>query len=574
MPKVTFFENFGGNNMKARLVFLSGEEKNIDISIFENSGIMQAKLNKELISNEVDYIDFLYDYFTAKAGDSGYFVWDAPTYGTVITKFSERKDNELVNPSSAVSCYGWNQGEEGIAAIVTGMHCDFGMVCGVKENNYYLYPRFYIDGDEPYEDICIEFHKLNNGSYAEMAKVYREYQLEFGGCVPLKERVKRDARLAKSIDGIYVRIRQAWKPVPSPVAFQTSETEPELYVACTFSQVTEIAKEFSKQGIKNAEFCLVGWNKGGHDGAFPQIIPVEPKLGGEVALRKTIKEVQSLGYSIVCHDNASEAYYIADNFDKNDIIIKKDGTCRANGLWGGGLAHKICPECQYKKYEPEHQLIIKDLGFEGIHYIDTITIVHLMKCYHKNHSMTKKQAAEWYLKIMKMSRENFGGFSSEGNFDFAAEGMDFALYERMRGSNPPEMGDKYIPFFDIAYHGIISYNLSTETVNYSLKSSRERLMAIETNSRPAAYFYSRFMTDPNANWMGKNDFTTADIEQIEFSTAKIKQMAEDYDMLKAERFEYIENHEEIGENIYRTTYSNGTVVTVDYNNESFDISRK
>ena len=62
-------------------------------------------------------------------------------------------------------------------------------------------------------------------------------------------------------------------------------------------------------------------------------------------------------------------------------------------------------------------------------------------------------------------------------------------------------------------------------------------------------------------------------EQLAESVSRIKRMSEDYDLLKPERFEFIENHEEIEENVYCTTYSNGTRVIVDYNKEKFEIIR-
>lgn len=56
-----------------------------------------------------------------------------------------------------------------------------------------------------------------------------------------------------------VRIRQAWKPVPSPVPYQTPENEPPLMPVVTFDRVADIAREFKRQGVDKAEFCLVGW---------------------------------------------------------------------------------------------------------------------------------------------------------------------------------------------------------------------------------------------------------------------------------------------------------------------------
>ena len=60
---------------------------------------------------------------------------------------------------------------------------------------------------------------------------------------------------------------------------------------------------------------MVGWNKSGHDGRWPQAFPVEEKLGGEEGLREAILHANKLGYYIAAHTNSSDAYTIADNFD-------------------------------------------------------------------------------------------------------------------------------------------------------------------------------------------------------------------------------------------------------------------
>ena len=76
------------------------------------------------------------------------------------------------------------------------------------------------------------------------------------------------------------------------------------------------------------------------------------------------------------------------------------------------------------------------------------------------------------------------------------------------------------------------------------------------------------------NWMGLEDFITETDEQLKDSVTKIKQMSDDYDSMKPERFEFIDNHEEIADGVFKTTYSNGTEVTVDYNKETVDVVRK
>lgn len=96
-------------------------------------------------------------------------------------------------------------------------------------------------------------------------------------------------------DSLYIRVRLAWKPAPSPVEDQTPETEPPLHVACTFEDVERIMRSYKEAGVDKAEFCLVGWNSKGHDGRWPQVFPVEEELGGEEGLLKLIAEAKRLG---------------------------------------------------------------------------------------------------------------------------------------------------------------------------------------------------------------------------------------------------------------------------------------
>ncbi|MBE7038400.1 MAG: hypothetical protein E7404_05825 [Ruminococcaceae bacterium] len=561
--------------MKARFIYDNNTEKIFDVKTKERNKILVAYIPKDEVGEDVSYIDFLYDHFNAKEGDEGYFISNFGTNGTYLTRFTDRKDTEEKFDFSFVGCYGWNKGKEGEFAIVTGMRCDFGMVVGVKDKNYYVYPRFYIDGDKMYEDIEVELYHLENGSYSDMARLYRDYQITRRGCVPLKERCEKDHRLKKAAEGIEVRIRQGWKPVPSPVEYQTPETEPEMHVACTFDRAGDIVEEFKNQGIDNAEFCLVGWNYGGHDGRFPQLLPVDPRLGGEEKMINLIKKAQNLGFSIVCHDDATAAYTIADCFDEEYLLKNKDMSIyKRPYCWGGGRPHKVCPKRQYEKFEISNQKLIKDFGFEGIHYIDVLTIIDLLKCYDKNHPVNRAETAMYYKKTMELARENFGGIASESGFDFASESIDYIMYAtfKIEPDDKTPMCDEIVPFWQIAYHGIILYNPCTFALNYTTKGVKNRLKYFEWGGRPLVCYYANFAS--NNNWMGLEDFICDTDDQLKDSVSKIKIMSEDYDLLKEERYEFMDSHEKIADGVYVTTYSNGTKVTVDYNNETFKIERK
>ena len=50
-------------------------------------------------------------------------------------------------------------------------------------------------------------------------------------------------------------------------------------------------------------------------------------------------------------------------------------------------------------------------------------------------------------------------------------------------------------------------------------------------------------------------------------------LMKEYEQYKHLRYEYMDNHERLSENGYRTTYSDGATVTVDYNKRTYSFGK-
>lgn len=72
---------------------------------------------------------------------------------------------------------------------------------------------------------------------------------------------------------------------------------------------------------------LVGWNKGGHDGAYPQALSGGAGSGWEARLRALIAEANAAGFQIVCHTCFFSAYMIADDFDEEYLLKERMARC-------------------------------------------------------------------------------------------------------------------------------------------------------------------------------------------------------------------------------------------------------
>ena len=535
-------------------------------------------------------IGLLPQFGACKEGEKGYLV--LPQQSGIICEFKDKIPSEYeigIYSKSFRECtmpiFGLKNDNSAFLGIIESGKYDATLKLGTnqgKEGFYYIHPSFnlrynYEEEILP-EDISIEYHFLieKEASYVEMAKRYRRYVLSQGKVKPLKERIKDNPALDYAVHSMEVRIRQGWKPVPPPILEQTPENEPKMHVACTFDRVGEIIEEFKRQGIDKSEFCLVGWNCKGHDGRFPQIFPVEEKLGGEEKLRKLIKKVQNMSYQIVAHDNYYDAYRISEDWNEDYVIKDYYNNLCKGGKWGGGQAHKLCPKPAYNLFATRNLPGIRELGFKGLHYTDVLSIVGPEKCYDSRHPLTKRGAAEWRNKILRLAQKIFGGVQSEGPLDFSADSIDRVMYVSEPEENLIKHNyvDRIIPLWEIVYHGILLYNVSHTTVNSILKEKRYHLKLIEYGGNPLIYFYSRFVSTQNGNWMGKEDFRYEDKENLKKDVSKIKKLYDEFEKLSYLQTEFIEDHQKLDEDIYKTTYSNGDYILVNYSNKAHKVNEK
>ena len=505
------------------------------------------------------------------AGSPGYWVNSDGELGTFKAR---ERDGARRSGRPHMPFFGAVLPEGAFVAIVTGMPYNYSFMVELKKGVYELSMAYDFHMEDVYEDLAVSFVPLAGAEadYAGMARAYRAYQLKRGAVKPLRERAKAQPILDYAARWPEVRVRHAWKPVPSPVPDQTVKDEPPVKPVITFERFKEIADAFKRQGIGGAEFCLVGWNVGGHDGRWPQVFPVEPSLGGEAKLREAIAHAQGLGYEVVAHGNHRDAYLIADSWDAEYIREKNaDGTLRrGRTTWGGGRMYTICPQRAYERFALQQMPMVRALGFRGLHYLDVYSCVGAERCGDPRHPLNERQSAAWVGHILQLGRDTFGGIASEGSYDQNAGQLDYVLYVSFArpfdAATYKGLVDRLVPMFQLVYNGIILSNPYTTTVNAPLKGRASELKTIEFGGRPSFYFYANFLTPGKGkNWMGDEDLTCVTDDELARSVAAIKRGVDAYQKVWRLQYEYMEGHDELAPGVYRTRYADGTRVYVNYN---------
>jgi hypothetical protein len=427
--------------------------------------------------------------------------------------------------------------------------------------------RRYVEAPLPEDSPAVLCREIPGG-LAEMAACYRAYIVKRNKITPLATKAAESAPLEKASESLLIRLRMAAKPVPSPVEEQTPDNQPEPKVFMTFDDAVNLAEECARQELDSVDFTLVGWNYGGHDGAFPQILPIEEKLGGETAMIRAVNRIKELGYQVGVHDNFSDSYTLADNLDPADWALHPDGTSVDGNIWGGGRAHLLCPQQVLASYFPEHTKELERFGLNGTYYVDVVTLEPLHPCANPAHPRTLKQAAECWKSLLAQQRLYSGVSMSEGAREWALPEMDRAYAAANRPDAHVELpfADATVPLFPLVFHGLVLYNSCRMTVN-AMPGDRLYLENIAYGGLPLLYFHQRFQQNTSIINRGCDDLTLDGEAKLREDVSRIKRVAADIKRLAPLQTVFMRDYEILAPGLVRTTYENGSQMVLNFTGE-------
>ncbi len=450
-------------------VILKVENNILKVKIRLGEAVEQAALQFRLMG-----ICLLPELMESKVGDEGHFI--IPAYSGCLVQFKEHPpciDRTRIYMEQAewekfsmMNCFASKVGGQGILSIVH--QGDFNCHVTTEINNNgtnRIYPDFgtrFQPGDLlPQKELEV-FYVFTQGAsseYPEMAKSYRNYLINYKGVSPLKDRLDSNPVLKYSVNALRVKILMAVKTPISP------DGQSDVQVYTTFKETEKIIDSMKAAGIDHAVITLVGWNLAGHDGAYPTKLPIEPLLGSIDDLTKLIKKAEKVGYQLVPHDNVTDAYLTAPDFDSSYITQTPDGSLRSSGIWAGGQAFKICPTVYLERYGYNFSKIL-ELGFFGHYYMDAQSTV-LWRCHSQSHPADEEQYAISLAKMTSIPRKMYGAVAVETPSAFSLPFIDEGarISHLITGYHDsweyPEtlkaITERGIPFYQIAVHGLITY---------------------------------------------------------------------------------------------------------------------
>lgn len=504
------------------------------------------------------------DEFSAMKGEPGYFIIPNLQFGNMGLF---KHDNGRKVYGMQMSFWGVKSPRGVYIAIAKGLNLEAKLIEEVKDGKHVLYARYDIDkiDFDPYEDLVVDFYDLGkDATYVDMAKKYRAYKIEEMGLVPLKERVKSNPTLKYTLESPFVRIKMAMNKRPKGLndanSPQWDKIEHQLNVVHTFDSVMEIMRKLKAAGVDKADICFVGWQTGGFDGYFPDLFPVEERLGGEEKMRQAIALGKSLGYHMTTHINNHNMYKRAKRWSQEYVSKDRKGNPRTYVYWPGGQAYHTCFQTICDRFIDSDIAHLKDMGLNAPQHVDVTSAIRPTPCCDPLHPNNRKEMAAHQIRLAKKYHKCFGGFTSEAGYDHVANVLDYALYTSSLYLN--ELNDtkafkisltesEVLPLWQIVYHGIILSNPDWMTIDAYLKPKghKYRLKFIECGGRPTFYWtkYKR----------------QSDIDAV-------AEAYREYLPMLHLQYEFIDRHQQLEKGVFLTGYSDGSVVIVNYSDKPYE----
>ncbi len=393
---------------------------------------------------------------------------------------------------------------------------------------------------------------FDEGNYVTLAKRYRQYVIETGHFVSLREKIARSPLVGQLIGSPVVHTSILTNIQPESSYYDKNDSSKNHQVV-TFDARAEELKSLSALGVKRAYVHLDGWGFRGYDNLHPDILPPAPEAGGFEGISRLADTCEKLGYVFAIHDQYRDYYHDAASYSESRTIIREDGSRPLESTWYGGKQSILCSSFAPGYVKRNHKALLDHgIKVKGA-YLDVFAVVPPDECYNPEHPVTRADCLKYRGECFDIVRAQLGVVSSEEPADYAVPHLDLVHHgpyplDPNPGSGPA-MGIP-VPLFDLVYHDAIILPWGTgDKGGWGIPDTDSNYLHGLLN---AGIPY--LSIDP-----GKEEL------------AKVRKMC---DLHKRVGLLEMTNHEflDASRRKQRATFADGTTVTVDFDSGKYTIS--
>lgn len=408
----------------------------------------------------------------------------------------------------------------------------------------------------------VRYTLLSDCDYNDMCKTYRTYVKEQGRLRTLGEKAVQVPSVDRLIGCSFIHTG-----IKTSVREDSDFFDPEKPTInnslTTFAQREEEIRKIHETGIKDVYLHLDGWAEPGYDNCHPDYGPVCEEAGGRDGMKSLVDTMHEFGYLFGIHDQYRDYYLAAPSFDEDYACRLTDGSIPTHQRWAGGPQSFLCGSQAPYYVRRNFDRLEKD-GIElDCAYLDVFTCNEGDECNNPRHRVSRKECYEARANCFNylMSRGILP--SSEEVSDWCVPSMVFSHYApydfMLREPGEPKLGIP-VPLFSLVYHDCLITPWMMDKVD---EHDDYMLYALLNGGAP---YLRRDGAYPNFD----GSFETKITFTLEESVERCKVVADLHK--KVAKCEMV-RHEMVGGDamVQKAVYSDGTEVTVDFREQTYQI---
>ena len=403
---------------------------------------------------------------------------------------------------------------------------------------------------------------VSDCDYNDLCKIYRNYVDEQGNLRTLAEKAARNPSVDRLIGCAFIHKGIKTVVQPNSDFFDADNPEKNNHLT-TFAQREKEIRQLHEAGVEKLYLHLDGWAEPGYDNQHPDYSPACEAAGGWAGMKSLADTMHEYGYLFGIHDQYRDYYLAAPTYDENFACVLADGTIPQHQRWAGGPQAFLCAT-QAPYYLKRNFKKIED---NGIHldcaYLDVFTCNEGDECDNPMHRMTRKDCYDYRRKCFEYLLSRGILPSSEEVSDWAVPSLVFCHYApydfMMRKPGTPKEGVP-VPLYNLVYHDCVIQPWMMDKV-----SDEEDYMLYALLNGGAPYLI-RDAAYPNTDGSFEEGVDMKLEEDIQRSriVSRLHEKVGKCEMVRHEILDKNINHQ-------RTVFSDGTVVTVDFEKQTYEI---
>ncbi len=399
---------------------------------------------------------------------------------------------------------------------------------------------------------------LPKGNYVDMAKRYRQYAIDSGLFVSLKDKIAQRPLVANLIGAPFAGLSVLRNKKPGSVNYDAKNPETNRRLT-TFAQNIDRMREFKSRGFDHLNLSVSGWLNQGYDRQTPDALPPPTEAGGWQGMKALFDACKDLGYTCWLHDQYRDYYLDAPSWNPEFAVHEedaahppaafpgtrfkhdwKDGAIPLMDNWDGGPQGYLNNDFMMGHLIKNYRVMLD----HGIHpqgsYQDVFGYIPPDQDFNPDHPSTRTDSMNARAAVFRWVAHNLGVVGTEAGSDWVAPYVDYTTSRFNRGSNTgtdPDHQDAIpVPLYELVYH--------------------DAVVTASTPNNLRAFLHG------NAPHMGYGR-TDANLDQARRLAALHRRVG----LLEMTNHEFLDG----ARRKERTTFADGTTVTIDWQANTVEI---